>query len=83
MACRLAVLIFEAVCRLETNRHRLEGMVPNTPATGKLSKSASKRRHQLETPSMTRVKGNIPSSSPDYKSPMRLENQLDSMNAIP
>ncbi|KAI4868265.1 DNA polymerase alpha, subunit B [Hypoxylon rubiginosum] len=61
----------------------LEGMVPNTPATGKLSKSASKRRHQLETPSMTRVKGNIPSSSPDYKSPMRLENQLDSMNAIP
>ncbi|CAJ2508043.1 Uu.00g092290.m01.CDS01 [Anthostomella pinea] len=62
----------------------LDGMVPNTPATGKLNKSAAKRRNQLETPSMYRVKGNIPSSSPDYKSPMRLENQLlDSMNAIP
>ncbi|KAI6090944.1 DNA polymerase alpha, subunit B [Hypoxylon rubiginosum] len=60
----------------------LEGMVPNTPATGKLNKSATKRRHPLETPSMTRVKGNIPSSSPDHKSPMRLENQLD-LNSTP
>ncbi|KAI0379860.1 DNA polymerase alpha, subunit B [Hypomontagnella monticulosa] len=59
----------------------LEGMVPSTPATGKLNKSASKRRHQLETPSMARVKGNVPSSSPDYKSPLRIESQLDAMNA--
>ncbi|KAI2623372.1 DNA polymerase alpha, subunit B [Hypoxylon sp. NC1633] len=61
----------------------LEGMVPNTPATGKLNKSASKRRHQLETPSMARVRDNIPSSSPDYKTPLRIENQLESMNAVP
>ncbi|KAI1391250.1 DNA polymerase alpha, subunit B [Hypoxylon trugodes] len=61
----------------------LEGMVPNTPATGKLSKSAPKRRQQLETPSMARVKGGILGSSPDSKSPMRLESQLDSMNAVP
>ncbi|KAI0167157.1 DNA polymerase alpha, subunit B [Hypoxylon sp. FL1284] len=61
----------------------LEGMVPNTPGTAKLSKSLPRRRTQLETPSMSRVKGNIPSSSPDFKSPLRLENQLDSMNAIP
>ncbi|KAI1377461.1 DNA polymerase alpha, subunit B [Hypoxylon crocopeplum] len=59
----------------------LEGMVPNTPATRKLNKSASKRQNQLETPSMARVKGNAPSSSPDYKTPMRIESQLDSMNA--
>ncbi|KAI2641907.1 DNA polymerase alpha, subunit B [Hypomontagnella submonticulosa] len=59
----------------------LEGMVPSTPAAGKLNKSASKRRHQLETPSMARVKSNVPSSSPDYKSPLRIENQLDAMNA--
>ncbi|KAI2465677.1 DNA polymerase alpha, subunit B [Annulohypoxylon bovei var. microspora] len=62
----------------------LEGMVPNTPATGKFTKSASKRRNQLETPSITRVKNNILSSSPDYKSqtPLKIENQLDSMNIV-
>ncbi|KAH9999153.1 DNA polymerase subunit alpha B [Xylariaceae sp. FL0662B] len=61
----------------------LDGLVPNTPSTGKLSGSAPKRRNQLETPSVSRVKGNVPTSSPDHKSPMRVENQLDSMNAIP
>ncbi|KAI0840298.1 DNA polymerase alpha, subunit B [Hypoxylon sp. FL0890] len=61
----------------------LEGMVPNTPAPGKLNKSASKRRNHLETPSMARVKGNVPSSSPDYKSPLRIEKQLDAMNSVP
>ncbi|KAI1802267.1 DNA polymerase alpha, subunit B [Daldinia bambusicola] len=32
----------------------LEGMVPGTPSTVKLSKSAAKRRNQLETPSVAR-----------------------------
>ncbi|OTB05871.1 hypothetical protein M426DRAFT_319559 [Hypoxylon sp. CI-4A] len=58
----------------------LEGMVPSTPATGKLNKSASKRRYPLETPSVSRVKGNVPNSSPDHKSPLRIDSQLDSMN---
>jgi len=57
-------------------------MVPSTPGTGRLSKSATKRRNPLETPSISRVKNNIPSSSPDYKSPLRLENQLESLNAM-
>ncbi|KAI1102398.1 DNA polymerase alpha, subunit B [Jackrogersella minutella] len=60
----------------------LEGMVPSTPGNGRLNKSASTRRNPLETPSMTRVKGNIPSSSPDLKSPLRIEKQLDSMNIV-
>ncbi|TGJ82254.1 hypothetical protein E0Z10_g6496 [Xylaria hypoxylon] len=61
----------------------LEGMIPSTPATGKLNKSAVKRRNPLETPSMSRIKNGVPSSSPDYKSPLRLESQLESMNAVP
>ncbi|KAK7751678.1 DNA-directed DNA polymerase alpha subunit pol12 [Diatrype stigma] len=58
----------------------LDGLVPNTPGAGKLNKSAPKRK--LVTPSVSRVKENIPSSSPDFKS-LRIDNQLDSMNAIP
>ncbi|KAI0969793.1 DNA polymerase alpha/epsilon subunit B [Xylaria arbuscula] len=61
----------------------LEGMVPSTPGSGKLNKSAVKRRNPNETPSMSRVKNSVPNSSPDYKSPSRLENQLESMNAVP
>ncbi|TRX88126.1 hypothetical protein FHL15_010972 [Xylaria flabelliformis] len=53
----------------------LEGMVPSTPGAAKLNKSATKRRNPLETPSISRVKSHVPSS------PLRLENQLDSMNA--
>jgi DNA polymerase alpha subunit B len=58
-------------------------MVPNTPATGKLNKSSNQKKRPYETPSMSRVKAEIPSSSPDYKSPMKLEDQLNSMNALP
>ncbi|KAH9910106.1 DNA polymerase alpha/epsilon subunit B [Xylariomycetidae sp. FL2044] len=61
----------------------LDGLVPSTPGAGKLNKSAAKRKHYLETPSVTRVKGNMPSSSPDYKSPVRVEDQLNSMGALP
>jgi len=60
----------------------LDGLVPNTPATAKLSKSSAKRR-QMETPSMSRVKADIPSSSPDRKTPSQLENQLNSLGAVP
>lgn len=58
-------------------------MVPSTPGGGKLNRSAVKRRNPLETPSMSRIKTNAPGSSPDHKSPLRLENQLDSMNLVP
>ncbi|KAI1489318.1 DNA polymerase subunit alpha B [Biscogniauxia mediterranea] len=61
----------------------LDGLVPNTPGGGKLSKSVAKKRNQLETPSVFHVKGGVPGSSPDNKSPMRVDNQLESMNAIP
>ncbi|KAI0874174.1 DNA polymerase alpha/epsilon subunit B [Hypoxylon argillaceum] len=61
----------------------LEGMVPSTPGTRKLNKSAVKKRNPLETPSVSRVKSNVPGSSPDFKSPLRLENQPDVMSAIP
>ncbi|KAI1753527.1 DNA polymerase alpha/epsilon subunit B [Xylaria castorea] len=61
----------------------LEGMVPSTPGAAKLNKGATKRRNPLETPSTSRVKSNVPGSSPNYKSPLRLEKQLDSMNLVP
>jgi DNA polymerase alpha subunit B len=59
--------------------YRLDGL--STPGGGKLNKSAASKRKPFETPSVSRVKNNVPSSSPDYKSPLKLENQLDSMNA--
>lgn len=58
-------------------------MVPSTPGTAKLNKSAVKRRNPLDTPSISRVKNKEPGSSPDYKSPLRLKNQLESMNVAP
>ncbi|KAI0490605.1 DNA polymerase alpha/epsilon subunit B [Xylaria cf. heliscus] len=61
----------------------LEGMVPSTQGTAKLNKSAVRKRNPLETPSVSRVKNNVPGSSPDYKSPLRLDKQLESMNAVP
>ncbi|KAI1823158.1 DNA polymerase alpha/epsilon subunit B [Xylaria intraflava] len=61
----------------------IEGMVPSTPSIGKPNKNTVKKRNPLETPSMSRVKNSVLSSSPDYKSPLRLEDQLESMNAIP
>ncbi|KAH7369290.1 DNA polymerase subunit alpha B [Plectosphaerella cucumerina] len=57
----------------------IDGIVPNTPGTGKLSKAASARKRALETPSMSRVRAEVASSSPDYKSPLRLEDQLNAM----
>ena len=61
---------------------RLDGLVPSTPGGAKLNKSAAKKRNHLETPSVSRTKGNVLGSSPDFKS-LRIDNQLESMNAIP
>ncbi|KAJ8110808.1 hypothetical protein ONZ43_g5781 [Nemania bipapillata] len=61
----------------------LEGMVPSTPGARKLNRSAVKKRNPLETPSVSRVKNNVPGSSPDYKSPLRFETQPDFTNAVP
>jgi DNA polymerase alpha subunit B len=53
---------------------RLDGLVPSTPATGRL-KAGNLRKKALETP-VSRLKGDIPSSSPDHKTPTRMEEQL-------
>jgi len=60
---------------------RLDGLVPTTPGTTKLNKTA-KRKH-LETPSLSRVKADHLSSSPDYKTPTKIEDQLGSLGALP
>lgn len=52
----------------------LEGMA--TPGSGKLSKSGSIKKRILETPSVSRVKANMLSSSPDYKTPGRPEEKI-------
>ncbi|ROT43703.1 DNA polymerase subunit alpha B [Sodiomyces alkalinus F11] len=61
----------------------LDGLVPNTPGsglgTGRLSKVGSARRNPYDTPSMSRVKGDLVGSSPDYKTPSRMEEQLNAM----
>lgn len=66
-------------------RPRIDGLVPNTPGTGKLSKAGSARKRQLDSPSISRVKNGIASSSPDYKSSpaIKLEEQMNNMGAIP
>lgn len=55
--------------------------MPNTPGTAKLSRNSVKKRPN-ETPSVSRLKANVPSSSPDYKTPLRMEDQLNSMNTL-
>lgn len=60
----------------------LDSLVPSTPGTAKLNKNSAKRR-QLETPSVSRIKAEPASSSPDYKTPSGLEHQLNSLGALP
>ncbi|KAI0123072.1 DNA polymerase subunit alpha B [Xylariales sp. AK1849] len=60
----------------------LDGLVPNTPGTAKLNRSSAPKR-KFETPSVSRVKGGIPSSSPDIKTPHTVDKHLDSMTALP
>ena len=57
---------------------RIDGLVPNTPATGRLNKVGSLRKRALETPSVSRVK-----AEPLSSSPMRAEDQLNALGAIP
>ena len=57
----------------------LDGLMPNTPASSRLNKTSSAKRKAYETPSMSRVRADVASSSPDYKSPLRMEDQLNSM----
>ncbi|KAL8418904.1 hypothetical protein RB594_002203 [Gaeumannomyces avenae] len=59
----------------------LDGLVPTTPGSGRLSKSAAKSR-QLETPSISRLKAAHPPSSPDNGSPSTLEGQLNALGAL-
>ncbi|OHW91598.1 DNA polymerase alpha subunit b [Colletotrichum incanum] len=57
----------------------LDGLVPSTPGSGKLNKPSSLRKKASETPTMSRVKAEIPSSSPDYKGASKMDEQLNSM----
>lgn len=61
----------------------LDGLVPNTPGSGKLSnKGASAKKRAYETPSVSRVKAEVASSSPDYKAtPSKMEDQLVAMQS--
>ena len=58
----------------------LEGLT--TPGSTKLNRMSAKKR-VMETPSVSRVKADHLSSSPDYKSPARLEDQLNALGALP
>jgi DNA polymerase alpha subunit B len=60
---------------------RLDGLVPNTPGAAKLNRSSAPKR-KFETPSVSRVKGGVPSSSPDVKTPNTVDRQLDSLNSL-
>lgn len=62
----------------------LDGLVPNTPGTGKLNKvAASAKKRQAGTPSISRIKSEHQASSPDYKSPSKSEDQSNSLGAVP
>lgn len=56
--------------------HRIDGLIPNTPAA---RKTAIKKK---DTP-VSRVKSEHVASSPDHRSPSSLKDQLDSMGALP
>ncbi|KAF9880984.1 DNA polymerase alpha primase associated subunit [Colletotrichum karsti] len=51
----------------------LDGLVPSTPSSGRLNKPNSLRKKAHETPTMSRVKAEIPSSSPDYKGASKMD----------
>ncbi|KAJ1329445.1 DNA polymerase alpha subunit B [Microdochium nivale] len=57
----------------------LDGLVPNTPGAAKLGRSGGPKRKDHESPSMSRLKGNVPGSSPDARTPIKTED-VDSMN---
>lgn len=64
----------------------LDGLVPNTPGsgsgTGRASKMGSaRRRNPYDTPSISRVKGDLVGSSPEYKTPSRMEEHLNAMQS--
>ncbi|TDZ68491.1 DNA polymerase alpha subunit B [Colletotrichum sidae] len=57
----------------------LDGLMPSTPSSGRLNKPSSLRKKAHQTPTMSRVKAEIPSSSPDYRGASKMEEQLNSM----
>ncbi|KAK9774177.1 putative DNA polymerase alpha subunit B N-terminal-domain-containing protein [Seiridium cardinale] len=56
----------------------LEGMT--TPGAAKLNRSSAPKR-KPETPSVSRVKGDIPSSSPAARTPNTVDRQLNDLNS--
>jgi DNA polymerase alpha subunit B len=63
----------------------LDSLVPGTPAgSGGKHKLSSTRKRQLETPSVSRIKGEHPGSSPNNKSsPLRLEDRMNDLGVLP
>jgi DNA polymerase alpha subunit B len=62
----------------------LDSLVPGTPAGSGRHKLSSTRKRQFETPSVSRIKGEHPGSSPDNKSsPMRLEDRMNDLGVLP
>ncbi|KAI1864207.1 hypothetical protein JX265_008578 [Neoarthrinium moseri] len=57
----------------------LEGM--STPGSSKLNRSSAPKR-KFETPSVSRVKGGLPSSSPDVKTPNTVDRHLNDMTSL-
>ncbi len=52
--------------------NRLDGLVPNTPS----ARSSNRARRKFETPSMSRVKAEIASSPPDFKTSYKPGDQI-------
>lgn len=62
----------------------LDSLVPGTPTgSGGKHKISSTRKRQLETPSVSRIKGEHPGSSPDKSSPLRLEERMNDLGVLP
>lgn len=60
--------------------NRLDGLVPNTPRVGSANRHNVKRK--TETPSVSRVKAEITSSPPEFKTPYKPQEQAGSAYVV-
>lgn len=80
MGCKSLRGMYHSKYKRLTWLNRLDGLVPNTPGTAKLNRSAGPKRKEFESPSVSRIKGNVPGSSPSSRTPVKMED-IDSTNA--
>jgi DNA polymerase alpha subunit B len=65
---------------------RLDGILSNTPSAARAQRTGTGglRKKHLETPGVSRAKSDVQKSSPNGAStPSKLQNQLDSLGAVP